>query len=738
MVQFMVRPGGGEEGRAGVSQAQLTFDLAPSGHWYGGGHLMRQHWPLNAASWDVGPHYPFDNGPNGLNTLVGHHWVTSGGALVMTDPDTPYLHVGMNAAPPGRTWLGGEFQKLAWGVGIQNFTRQILPLPASERPGDGLLRLQARETYQTSRIEHPLGKWTAPRGAGPTGDELLQQGSPARPQGAMQQHLHHGVTVAAAPLMHAAAAGGTVDAAPGEARQSHWEGDAMCGPSTAEGHAASALYGFAHARDATVAASFTASGVHLPLAAPPPGPFVGDDAHLAAPASGGGSLEEQGHGEKWLTMSAALCAATDVKAATQLALRTLPRPPHPPGEDMLRAPIWTTWARYKAGVTQACVEKLAGEVASRGLPRSVLEIDDRWQAAYGDTVFDPEKFPDPAGMVARLHTAGFKVTVWVMPFVEESSACYAEGAARGFFVRGTTSGGLGLKPGFFRWWNSSPVVALDVTNPAACAWFVGRLKKLQADTGVDGFKFDAGEPCFLPAGNFTTHVPLSHPSQYTRCWVHRVASQFTLAEVRTGHGTQSVPLLTRMGDRFSEWGIDNGLGSLIPTLLTSSVLGYPFTLPDIIGGNAYFGRSPSAELMVRWAQASALMPAMQFSIAPWDLSHDAEALVAASLDVRQPMIDTICRLVARAAETGEPVCRPLWWLDPNDADTFTIGDQFALGSDCIVAPVWTKGATTRDVYLTAGTWAEHTAPGTLHTGPAWLRDFPAPLDTLPVFHRVLA
>jgi hypothetical protein len=24
----------------------------------------------------------------------------------------------------------------------------------------------------------------------------------------------------------------------------------------------------------------------------------------------------------------------------------------------------------------------------------------------------------------------------------------------------------GLKPGFFKWWNAPPVVALDVTNPA--------------------------------------------------------------------------------------------------------------------------------------------------------------------------------------------------------------------------------------------------------------------------------
>ena len=53
-----------------------------------------------------------------------------------------------------------------------------------------------------------------------------------------------------------------------------------------------------------------------------------------------------------------------------------------------------------------------------------MEIDDRWQSAYGDLTFDVAKFPDAPGMVRQLHAMGFKVTVWVMPFVEENSSAY--------------------------------------------------------------------------------------------------------------------------------------------------------------------------------------------------------------------------------------------------------------------------------------------------------------------------
>jgi hypothetical protein len=56
--------------------AEVTLDMNTAGHWFGGGHFMRQHWPLNLGAFEVGPFFPFDNGPNGLNTLTSPHWVT--------------------------------------------------------------------------------------------------------------------------------------------------------------------------------------------------------------------------------------------------------------------------------------------------------------------------------------------------------------------------------------------------------------------------------------------------------------------------------------------------------------------------------------------------------------------------------------------------------------------------------------------------------------------------------------
>jgi len=57
-----------------------------------------------------------------------------------------------------------------------------------------------------------------------------------------------------------------------------------------------------------------------------------------------------------------------------------------------------------------------------------------------------------------------------------------------------------------------------------------------------------------------------------------------------------------------------------------------------------------------------------------------------------------------------------------------------LGPDVVVAPVLTKGALARDLYLPQGRWLDYRTKKVV-VGGGWLRAYPAPLDTLPVFVR---
>ena len=107
---------------------------------------------------------------------------------------------------------------------------------------------------------------------------------------------------------------------------------------------------------------------------------------------------------------------------------------------------------------------------------------------------------------------------------------------------------------------------------------------------------------------------------------------------------------------------------------------------------------------------------------------DCLCCAAASADVRRPIALHHCAAWAGAWASTRP--------HGLDEQTFRISDQFALGDDIIVAPVVTKGALDRDVYLTDGLWEDAALPGVRHQGPRWLRAYPAPLDALPIFHRV--
>ena len=91
-------------------------------------------------------------------------------------------------------------------------------------------------------------------------------------------------------------------------------------------------------------------------------------------------------------------------------------------------------------------------------------------------------------------------------------------------------------------------------------------------------------------------------------------------EVRAVYRNQQHGILVRMMDKESRWGYDNGLKTMIPSLLFQGILGYPYVLPDMIGGNNYGSVSASPELFIRWAALTTFMPTMQFSIAPWSFT----------------------------------------------------------------------------------------------------------------------
>ena len=421
-----------------------------------------------------------------------------------------------------------------------------------------------------------------------------------------------------------------------------------------------------------------------------------------------------------------LLVGEDLRDVHRRFVSLVGRPVAAPPTRTFSLPTWTTWARYKEAIDQERCATFVEEIVGAGFPIGTFEIDDKWQTAYGDLTFDPGRFPDPRALIDRLHDQDIEVTAWVVPFIDPVAACADEAVAEGYVARRPDG-----EPHVVTWWHD-PAYLLDISDPRAEAWFADRLQRLQHETGLDGWKFDAGEACYLPADAVTAGNMA--PNAYSHAYADFVGRRFPGSDVRTAWRNQRSTLLLREWDKHSEWGVANGLQSIIPQALTFGLIGYPFVLPDMIGGNEYGGQRADAEMIVRWTQANALLPAMQFSVAPWDHGPEVAALARAATALHVAFGPEFQRLAAVALDDGLPIVRPLLLEFPGDREAETIRDEFMLGDRWLVAPVLEPGVRARDVYLPAGRWRDEEGVG--YDGARWARGLPAPLERLPLFELI--
>jgi alpha-glucosidase (family GH31 glycosyl hydrolase) len=421
-----------------------------------------------------------------------------------------------------------------------------------------------------------------------------------------------------------------------------------------------------------------------------------------------------------------LLIAADIREAVRTFLREVGFPAKTPPDEYFRLPIYTTWVEHKVPTDQAKVLTYAHAIKDNQLPCGVIEIDDKWEAKYGDMEFDAGKFPDPKAMVDEIHRLGMKVTLWVHPFVNTDSATFAKLRDDARLLHD----GVG-NVGVINWWNGNAAI-WDFARPDAASEFRGKLESLEKRFGIDGFKFDGGDSEMVPQEARASDG--KDPIEYSDVYNREAAAHFPWNETRVGIYSQKLGIVQRLIDKHSIWGPENGLAALVPEMIIVSLRGYPYAMPDMIGGNQYEQDRIDKELMIRWAQASALMPLIQFSVGPWHFDAETVKLARAASALHVRFAPLIIQLAKQAPKTGEPILASLWYHWPRDPQTYDVIDQYTLGADVIVAPVLVKGAVTRDLYLPQGKWRDLAADKVVDGG-RWLKGHPAPLDVLPVFVR---
>ena len=395
-----------------------------------------------------------------------------------------------------------------------------------------------------------------------------------------------------------------------------------------------------------------------------------------------------------------------------------------PPEAFFNVPQYNTWIELTYNQNQADVLAYAQGILDNGLPPGIIMIDDTWQEDYGVWKFHAAKFPNPKAMMQQLHQMGFKVMLWVCPFVSPDSVTYRALEKQGGFL--TDKSG---KPAMVRWWNGVSAV-LDLTTTAGENWFKKELDGLMSTYGVDGYKLDAGDARFYKGIKASKDIS---PNQHNALFAE-IGLDYPYNEYRATWKMGGQPLVQRLHDKNHDW---NDLQKLIPHMTLEGLMGYPFSCPDMIGGgqfNSFLeGSVIDQELVVRSTQMHALMPMMQFSVAPWrilDKKHlDA---VLSTVKLRERFSEKILELAKNAAKTGEPILRSLEYVFPHQGFALT-NDQFMLGDTILVAPFLQAGEGKRKVTLPKGKWKSDT--GKKYRGGKTI-EISVPLTRLPYFEKI--
>jgi len=399
-----------------------------------------------------------------------------------------------------------------------------------------------------------------------------------------------------------------------------------------------------------------------------------------------------------------------------------------PNEMLFTKPQYNTWIELIYDQRESRIRKYADDILGNGFPAGVLMIDDNWQEDYGVWEFHPGRFTNPKDMVHNLHKQGFKVMLWICPYFSPDCETYRLLNKKGFFLQDKRGGTYMCK-----WWNGYSA-SLDLTNPEAVKYFQGRLAYLCGEYGVDGFKLDAGDADAYVDQTIKAAQSIS-PNEFSERWA-KLGLPFKLNEYRACWKLAGQPLAQRLRDKGHNWA---DLHQLIPDALAQGLMGYAYICPDMIGGgeHSYFYDNPDKpldqELIVRSAQCSALMPMMQFSVAPWRvLSKENMAICRDMALLHEKMGPEILAMVKSAAQSGEPLVRHLEYMYPHQGYT-QIKDQFLLGDDILVAPVLEKGARSRKIVFPAGTWKGD--DDSVVTGPCTM-EVNVPLERLPWYRCI--
>lgn len=418
---------------------------------------------------------------------------------------------------------------------------------------------------------------------------------------------------------------------------------------------------------------------------------------------------------------------------------------------------WQSRERYK---TRKELEDVAMEFRKRRIPIDNMVQDWSYWAEHdwGSHDFDKARFPDPKGMVDRLHQNNFRLMISVWPKINESSSVYQHFRDNGWlYMRNIYDArkdwiGKGYTSTFY-----------DPFHAGARRGFWDLMDKKLYRLGIDAWWMDASEPDIHSNTNLEERKAVMQPAIGSSA---RYYNAFPLENARGIYEGQRatdpdnrVFILTRSffagqqrysavawsGDISSRW---HDMKDQISAGVNFSMSGTPYWTMDAGGFlvEKRFHRPDSVnleewrEMNTRWYQYGAFLPLFrahgQFPFRePFNIAvegHPAYSSMLYYIRLRYRLLPYIYSLAGKVYHEDGTLLRALAMDYPRDKKVFSINDQFLFGSSLLVNPVTEKGVTSRQLYLPAGTTWYDFYTGKAETGGKEITAS-APYERIPLY-----
>jgi hypothetical protein len=337
---------------------------------------------------------------------------------------------------------------------------------------------------------------------------------------------------------------------------------------------------------------------------------------------------------------------------------------------------WSRYHAYSAEEYQQLIERFEAEQ----LPFSVAVVDMDWHWVDIDPVhghgwtgfsWNTDLFPDPSGFLAWLHAHGLKTSLNLHPAdgIRAYEDRYAPLARR-----------LGIDPA------SGRPVNFEVADPDfLLAYFDEVLHPMEAE-GVDFWWLDWQQGSFSAIPGLDPLWLLNHFHYLDSGRDGRRPLTFSRY---AGPGSHRYPV-GFSGDTITTW---PSLDFQPYFTATAANIGYGWWSHDI-GGHCFGYRDD--EMAARWFQLGAFSPVNRLHSTqdefagkePWKYSAAARAAMGEALRLRHRLVPYLYTMAERAHRLGEPLVRPLYWLDAR-AEALAARTSFAFGTELLVAPITT-------------------------------------------------